>query len=191
MKKRINLFSQRIDNQTAKKYLFYGKRATYGVLLFGVISLLALFGIYIYLNQNLAELTSKKNTYSRYILSNKKFNQDIQQFIYKFNLLKTYTETDAEGFRYYEHLVEIITPLGIADAVDSFSIDNGHVVSFSLTVSTYDEGLMVLAFFERADVLDHFDSLTLESFDIIANASDYTLSFNGILKTLDSYGNNE
>jgi len=62
MKRRINLFSQRIDNQTAKRYLRTGQRVTYGVLLFGVIALMVLFGTYIFLNKNLADLKTKKNT---------------------------------------------------------------------------------------------------------------------------------
>lgn len=184
MKRRINLFSQRIDNQTAKRYLRYGKRVTYGVLLFGVVSLMVFFGTYVFLNKNLADLKTKKNSYSRYILVNQSFNQEIQHFVHKFSLLKTYISTDAEGYRYYQSLLSIVEPVGMTDNIESFSIENTHEVNFSLFASTYEEGIQTLAFFERPEVLKHFDSLTLESFDISQNIAKYSLNFNGVMKPL-------
>ncbi|PIZ63329.1 hypothetical protein COY16_02295 [Candidatus Roizmanbacteria bacterium CG_4_10_14_0_2_um_filter_39_13] len=183
MKRRINLFSQRIDNQTAKRYLRTGQRVTYGVLLFGVIALMVLFGTYIFLNKNLADLKTKKNTYERYILTNQSFNQDIQNFVQKFSLLKTYIKTDANGYSYYRALISILEPAGIADNIDTFSIDNNQDLDYSIKVSTYEEGIQVLEFFERPDVLEHFNSLTLESFNITQNEVEYTMTFNGVMKS--------
>jgi len=185
MKRRINLFSQRIDNQTAKRYLRYGKRVTYGVLLFGVVTLMVFFGTYIYLNKHLADLKTKKNSYDRYILANQSFNQEIQHFVQKFSLLKTYISTDAEGHRYYQSFLSIVEPVGMTDNVVSFSIDNTHVVDFSISASTYEEGIQSLAFFEQSEVLEHFDSLTLESFDISQNLAEYSLNFNGVMEPLE------
>ncbi len=184
MKRRINLFSQRIDNQTAKRYLRYGKRVTYGVLLFGVVALVVFFGTYIFLNKHLADLKTKKNSYNRYVLANQSFNQEIQHFVHKFALLKTYISTDAEGYRYYQTLLSIVEPVGMTDNIVSFSIENTHVVNFSLSASTYEEGIQMLAFFEQPEVLEHFDSLTLESFDIGQNVAEYSLKFNGVMKSL-------
>ena len=183
MKRRINLFSQRIDNQKAKRYLRTSQRVTYGVLLFGVIALMALFGTYIYLSNNLAELNTKKNTYNRYILTNQSFNKDIQRFVQKFSLLKTYIKTDANGYSYYRDLIAILEPAGIADNIDTFSIDNNQNLDYSIKVSTYEEGIQVLEFFEQPDVLEHFNSLTLESFNITQNEVEYTMTFNGVMKS--------
>jgi len=185
MKRRVNLFSQRIDNQTGKRYVLYGKRVTYGVLLVGVVSLISLFGLYVYLNNNLAKLNTTKSTYNRYILANQSFNQEIQKFVSKFALLKRYMQTDADGFAYYQKLQEIVQPIGVADKIDTFSIDTTHTVKYSFKVSTYDEGLQVLAFFEKPEVLEHFETLTLESFEITQNAGVYTMSFDGIMNPLE------
>ena len=146
MKKRINLFSQRNENQTAQKYLQYGKRTTYWVLLFGVLFLMALFGTYFWFNRYLSELKNKKDTYNRYILTNKEFNQEIKHFVNKFSLLKTYLASDAAGYAYYKHLKSIIKPSGAVDTIDSFTINNLQVVSFSLPKGAY--GTIVLKWLE-------------------------------------------
>lgn len=185
MKKRANLFSQRIESQTANKYFQYGKRITYSVLLLGVVFFVVLISAYYYFNQQLIALNGKKNIYSRYILANKSLSQDIQHFVYKFSLLKTYLESDVSGFTHYKYIISMLQPIENSYDIESYTINNNRTVTFSLIVPTYNEGLQVLAFFEKEDVLKNFDSLILESFDITETSSNYTMTFNGVLKPIN------
>lgn len=185
MKKRVNLFSQRIDNQTATKYILYGKRATYGVLLFGVVALVVVTLLYVYFSRTVAGLEKNKSTYNRYILANTVFNKEIQRFLQKYTLLNGYLKNDVKGFQYYLNVLSIIQPLDIADNMESFSIDTSRKVTFSLSVSEYERGLEVVSFFEQISVLEKFEALSLESFDISPNSATYQMSFTGVLKELE------
>ncbi|PJE61368.1 hypothetical protein COU87_04920 [Candidatus Roizmanbacteria bacterium CG10_big_fil_rev_8_21_14_0_10_39_12] len=185
MKKRINLFSQRIDNQTATKFILYGIRATYGVLLFGVVALVVVTMLYVYFSRSVTELEKTKSTYNRYILANTIFNKEIQRFLQKYTLLNGYLKNDVKGFQYYLNVLSIIQPLDVADNLESFTIDTSRKVTFSLAVPEYKRGLEIISFFEQESVLEKFDALSLESFNISPNSTTYQLSFTGVLKELE------
>lgn len=184
MKRRINLFSQRKENQTILNVFRYGIRATFGVLAFGAIILLVIVGSYLYFNIRIRDLSNKKVTYEKYILSHTGFSQDIEHFVTKYRVLQNHLSTDANGYAYLEKFKSILEPLGLNQTIESFEIDNQRNASFSVSVGQYEEGLRILALFEDPNILEEFESLQLDSFKISDRTAKYSLFFNGKMKLI-------
>lgn len=184
MKRRIDLFSQRLEKKTTQKYLDIGTRILFGIFIFIFLSQIVLFGAYYLLNKNLEELKIKKHSYNRFILSNKAFNRDIQYFVSKFALLRKYLLTDANGNEYYKHIIDIFSPISSISTLSSFTINNTRETTITLNMETNEDALQVVDFLETSEILDNFENLTISDLSIEKSATEYSIQLNGIVKLL-------
>ena len=180
MKKRIDLFSQRISSKALIDYL--RKIRTYSLYSFvgllGVIVILS--GIYLYFSLRLNNLSDKRSTYNRYIVLNTPFVQDLRRFAVKFSLLKSMLQDDARSYTYYKHLITIVSLAPANGTITSFKIDSTQKTEFTIHFASYEDAIAFIEYSETAAFLDQFLNISLNEFQISGDGDViYELMYSG------------
>ena len=180
MKKRIDLFSQRISSKALIDYLrkirSYSLYSFVGLL--GVIVILS--GIYLYFSLRLNNLSDKRSTYNRYIVLNTPFVQDLRRFAVKFSLLKSMLQDDARSYTYYKHLITIVSLAPANGTITSFKIDSTQKTEFSMHFASYDDAIAFIEYSEGSAFLEKFTNISLNEFQIQDKENgEYDLIYSG------------
>lgn len=191
MKKRVNLFSQRTKLVLGGKFLSVGTRVVKWFFFTNLALILLGFGLLFYLNLNLKDLSGKQLIYQGFLTSNTKLSKDTQKFAHKFALLKQSLNSEADGYKYYQTLVESLSAYGFEANLSKFSVNISRETSFDLIFTSYDEAISFLNLLENKSMIDKFDKLSLNSFDIAQKSdADYTVSLVGQFKNINATKSN-
>jgi len=186
MKSHVNLFSQRGQNQTIDKYLSIAYKATLGLFSVFIFLIIVIGAYYTYLQSRLVELSKIEQTYDKYLLVNKEFSSNLQEFVFKYQLLKSYLLTDLGGSKHYFGLIQILKLRSVDDNLISFDLNLGGEITFTLLFDSFEESTDFLKFVENPEMLALFDDLQLNTFEIDfnsnSNSKSYELTFKGIMK---------
>lgn len=185
MKKRIDLFSQRISSKELIDYL----RKVRIYALYGFIGLLCLIvilsSVYLFITSVEKKLTEKRSTYNRFIVLNTPFVQDLRRFAVKFSLLKTMLKDDARSYAYYTHLAAIVSLSPVQGEIKDFRINNLQETEFSLRFKAYDDAINFIEYSERPAFLEYFTRLTVNEFTIDGKEEEYyDLVYSGVFEPL-------
>ena len=186
MKSHVNLFSQRGQNQTIDKYLSIAYKATLSLFAVFIFFIIVVGAYYNYLQSRLVELSKIEQTYNKYLLVNKEFSNNLQKFVFKYQLLKSYLLTDLGGSKHYFELIQILKLRSVDDNLISFDLKLGGEITFTLLFDSFEESTDFLKFVENPKMLALFDDLQLNTFEIDfnsnSNSKSYELTFKGIIK---------
>jgi len=188
MKNRINLFKRKPQQDyfsanapKLKKYL-----TILGAILF-IIFLILIIQI-IFLNTEQQEGLTKKETYLRYLLSEKDIEANIRYFKSKQLQVNTFLKEDAQFVPYYEVLKKSLGETANDKAtLEAIDIDKDRNTRFVVKFNNTDEMLLFLRYIETEEFLTNFQSLTLQSFSLNQQqkkGSNYQLELQGVFKEL-------
>jgi len=180
MKRRIDLFSQRIFTKTFVNYLDNVRIVSLYVFiaLIGVVILLS--SAYFFLSSKLNNLTKKRSTYNRYIVLNTPFVQDLRRFAIKYSLLKSILQDDAKSYSYYNHLQSILIKAPVQGTITNFTINNAQEAEFIITFASYSDAISFIEYSENPDFLEQFTTISLNEFQIQKDEDvPYNLSYSG------------
>ena len=180
MKKRIDLFSQRITSKQLVDYLRHVRVYSLTLFIVQLVIIILLSVLFLYFSSLTDRLSEKKSTYNRYIVLNTPFVQDLRRFAVKFSLLKETLKDDARSYTYYNHLKTIISKAPAKGEILDFSIDNTQKIEFTIQVSTYEDAIAFIEYSENPSFLENFTVITLNEFQIDAGEnSSYDLAYSG------------
>jgi len=166
MKKRVDLFSQRVSSRAIMDYL--GKARQYSLYFFviQIVIIIALAGVYIFFSNTIQKRLNTKNTFKRFIALNTPFIQDLRRFAVKYAMLKTLLKDDARSFIYYKHLIAIFSRAPVKGELTQFQINSNHATEFTLGFDTYEQAISFIEYAESTTFLDNFVNLNVNQFDI-------------------------
>lgn len=185
MKKRIDLFSQRVSSKALVDYLRKIRVNSLYVFIGLLVVIVILSGIYIFFSLRLSKLFEKRSTYNRYIVLNTPFVQDLRRFAVKYSLLKSTLQEDARSHDYYKHLIAITSLAPTYGAITNFKIDSTQKTEFTMTFASYEDAIMFIEYSEKPVFLEKFTNISLNEFQIQGSENDaYDLIYSGIFTKL-------
>ncbi len=187
MKNRINLFRQKpqldfISVNAAKlKRIF----TVIGVITFAIFVFLIIKTVQ--LDLKLQDLSTKKETYLKYLLEDKDTEANMRYFKSKQTQLNNFLKDDANFLPYYTILKQSLDQSGNTAILDTITIDKNRETRFVVKFTNYNDMIAFLKYIESADFLKNFTSLSLDSFNLSQNISsvkNYQLELKGVFKEL-------
>jgi len=187
MKNRINLFKRKpkLDYISAHAPKFKRYLSVSGVLLF--LFFLFLMSQVISLNRSQQELLAKKETYLRYLLTEKDIEANMRYFKSKQTQVNTFLKDDAHFVPYYQVLKKSLEDTSKDVVLDTIDIDKSRNTRFIVKFKDYNEMLSFLRYIESDVFLKNFLTLSLQSFTLNqkqATGGQYQLELQGVFKEL-------
>lgn len=187
MKRRLNLFAQRTSSKKVLSYYVIARRAS--LIFFGILVLIVsiLGGSFFYFNNQLKKIESDTVTYKRYILGNETFSRQIQEFVFKYKILRSYLKDDARSYEYYTVLLDLLNRTAASEILTSFSVDKTQNTEFTLQFSSYDDAILFVEELESPMIFEVFSTIKLDGLDLSPQATDdYQLSLSGTFIPLET-----
>jgi len=185
MRKRINLFQQKAK---ADVFVLYAEK-TRGFMTFFGILFFCLFCLLIFLIVRLGrsqqELLTQKETYLRFLLTEKENEANMRYFKSKETQMNTFLANDAHFLPYYKILKDSIDATNTSTVLDTIQIDKNRNTTFIVRFANYDQMLDFLRKVESSSFLDNFISLSLDSFNLNAKKgreNSFQLELKGVFK---------
>lgn len=185
MKKRINLFSQRIAPKKIVNYYKVLKKIFSFLIIFLIISNLALSGVLFILDNHKKNINKNILSFQSYISQFDNLASDISSFIYRYNLFEGFTQEDLNSNAYLSYLTDFLNKSRITVELKNFSLNTNKETSFSLEFLNYEDAILFTQYLEKESGKANFEFLKLDSFSLDFSGSDtYSLNFSTKFKTI-------
>lgn len=166
MKTRINLFRKKARRDYLSSHADKIKKIL-NVLGVGFFLLfILLIAQVIKLNTKQQVLFQKKSLYLKYLLEEKESEVNVRYFKSKQTQMNSFLKNDAHFLPYYTVLKKSLDDATIPPLLDTIDIDKDRNTRFIVKFNSYDEMLFFLKYVEDEIFLQHFNSLTLQTFTI-------------------------
>lgn len=187
MKRRLNLFTQRSGSRQIVSYYGLIRKISLIVSAVGFIVLIAVGFAYYYLSNEKKAIDADAASYSRYILLNESFSKQIQQFVFKYNTLKSYLKEDADSYKYYETVNGIFEKTKSSEKLETFSVNNSREAELTINFSDYNDALSFIEDLETSIFSDNFEQISIAGFSVIQQNQDgYQLTLDGVFRSSDA-----
>lgn len=171
MKRRINLLSINFTKRELSEVVLGFRMKALIVLIILTVIGVAEYGIFLYLRSETEKFEITEQGLTDYLVDNDDIDQRLKYFFYKYNLLNTYLEEDADGYAHYTQVTQLISENAQDAEVSSFSYKNNGETTVSVKFSNYDAAAQFIAQLETPVFLDVFQFVRLEGFEAIGSSS--------------------
>ncbi|MFA9288591.1 MAG: hypothetical protein ACEQSA_01795 [Weeksellaceae bacterium] len=189
MKKHVNLILQRQASSGPTEWMKRIRSAAVVLCVFFAIVIIIEILAVVFMQRKVANLENTKKVSSQYLLRNKELEQKIEFFLYKYNLLKTYLEDDAEVYSYYNLLLTLLTTIEVDATLTQFNMDSTNLANFSLTFDSYEDAIKFVDLVESPAFLNYFETLQLNNFAFNSSTTSYDLVLIGQFKAIENNEN--
>lgn len=184
MKKHVNLILQRQASSGATEWMKKIRSFMVAVSIFlAIVIAVELIG-FVYFRQRITSLENNKKVASQYLLRNKELELKIERFLYKYTLLKTYLQDDAEVYTYYNLLATLLDTIQTNATLVQFNMDSTKLANFSLQFNSYDDAVNFVELAETPAFLNYFETLQLNNFSFNDKSTSYDLVLVGQFKSI-------
>ncbi len=187
MKNRINLFKRKpkLDYISANGPKFKRYLTVAGIFLF--VLFLFLISQSLGLNAQQQNLLKSKETYLRYLLTEKDIEANMRYFKSKQTQVNTFLKDDAQFLPYYQVLKQSLAGMNDESILEVIDIDKDRKTRFVVKFSKGEEMLAFLKYIEGEDFLKNFVTLSLQNFNLNqqqARGNSYQLELQGVFKEI-------
>ncbi|MCA9372244.1 hypothetical protein KC726_05100 [Candidatus Woesebacteria bacterium] len=163
--RKINLFSSLTPDDPETKMF---KSITHYGRIFIIVAVVVLsfeFVGMLYVSQQLKKTRKESTVLKEFVDSNLAFTTDLKYFTFKYGLLKNYLAQDANVAYYYQTVSDVFQSIDNQTIITHFTLDANRAFKISVGLPDYETSIHFLESLEDKTVVDHFDSLTITSFE--------------------------